>query len=110
MFSRDTPAATIMDHPLSDFPGWHFMVHCGGCRNATQIFTDHLAARHGNELTVADILVRLRSRRCRGLPSRTVLASGMPGMGKAEPVILQPRSPVNGLTTYSGAGANTTCR
>ncbi len=62
-------------------------MECRACGKAVQLFADHVIARHGGALAVADVVVRLRCRRCHGMPTRVTIASGMPGMGKAEPVI-----------------------
>lgn len=76
-----------MESPLADLAGWHLTSQCRGCGigNAA-VYSPPLGAAWKG-LVVADILTRLRRRRCRGLPPSVTIADGMLGMGRAEPVI-----------------------
>lgn len=74
---------TAMDAKLSAFAGWHFRVHCAGCRLTVQIEADRLRARYP-EIHVAHAVVRLKCGRCGELPAAVTLADGHEGDGRAD--------------------------
>jgi hypothetical protein len=67
------PSPFHMGHRLSDWPDCRLELHC--CRGAT-IYPVRLLAKDRGDRTFAEILPRLRCRRCKGTPAPVYLCAG----------------------------------
>lgn len=75
--------ATALASPLSAFPRWLLLPHCGRCKVMRQIKVDVLAAQLGSGTLLRDVVPRLRCQRC-GEPPRGVLLSDDQGPSARE--------------------------
>ena len=81
-FYADAPlptAAQALDGPFSAFPSWFLKVTCDRCGKDTMLNEAHTNGRR-RDMTLREILARMRHDGCGGLAGKAELLTGIDGV------------------------------
>jgi hypothetical protein len=91
--------AEALDRPFSAFPSWFLRVTCDRCGKATMLNEAHTKGKR-REMTLRELLARMRHEGCGGLAGKAELLTGIEGVSSRVRKIVLISNPVLKAAPY----------